>query len=100
MDFKILLITIVFVGLAIAGLLIRILIRPGSEFPRSLCGVKRRDAIDGDEKCEVCDLKNTEWCPSDISADKKWESIDYKILSFFIEENEKKSLYLKHSSVE
>jgi len=71
MDFKILLITIVFVGLAIAGLLIRILIRPGSEFPRSSCGGIGRDTIDGDEKCAVCDLKNTDRCPSDISDDKK-----------------------------
>ncbi len=67
MDFKILLITIVFIGLAIAGLLIRILIRPGSEFPRSSCSGNGRDTIDGDEKCAVCDLKNTDKCPADIS---------------------------------
>jgi len=71
MDIKILLITIVLLAVAFAGLLIKILSRPGSEFPRSSCGGYGKDAKEGKEKCSVCDLKNTDKCPSDISPVKK-----------------------------
>ena len=64
MYIKILLITIVLVAVAIAGLLIKILIRPGSELPRSTCGY-RKVAENGEEKCAVCELKNSDQCPSD-----------------------------------
>ncbi|NEW82070.1 MAG: membrane or secreted protein [Mariniphaga sp.] len=71
MDIKIILISIVLLALAFAGLMIKILSRQGSEFPRSSCGGYRSDANEGSEKCAVCDLKNTDKCPSDILFEKK-----------------------------
>ncbi|HZK97421.1 MAG TPA: hypothetical protein VFC67_24675 [Prolixibacteraceae bacterium] len=67
MDIKILIITIILLAAAFAGLLIKVLSRPGGEFPRSSCSGYGKDAMEGDEKCAVCDLKNTDKCPSDIS---------------------------------
>jgi len=71
MDIKIFLISIVLIAFAFAGLLIKILSRPGSEFPRNPCGGSVRDSNEGSEKCVVCDLKNTDKCPTDISSEKK-----------------------------
>jgi hypothetical protein len=71
MDIRIFLISIVLIAFAFAGLLIKILSRPGSEFPRSSCGGYGRDTNEGSEKCAVCDLKNKDKCPSDISSEKK-----------------------------
>lgn len=65
MDIKILIITIVFLALAFAGLLIKILIRPGSELPRGTCGYGM-NTNDGKDGCAACDYKNTEKCKSDI----------------------------------
>jgi len=70
MDIKIILISIVLLALAFAGLLIKILSRPGSEFPRSSCGGYASDTNEGPNKCAVCDLKNTDKCPSDTSFEK------------------------------
>lgn len=67
MDIRVLIITIILLAAAFAGLLIKILSRPGGEFPRSSCAGSGKDAIDGDGKCAVCDLKNTDKCPTDIS---------------------------------
>jgi len=74
MDFKIILISIVLLALAFAGLMIKILSRPGSEFPRGSCLGYGSDTNEGPEKCAVCDLKNTDKCPSDISSEKKMRS--------------------------
>ena len=71
MDIRILIITIILLAAAFAGLLIKILSRPGGEFPRSSCAGYGKDALEGDGKCAVCDLKNTDKCPADISISKK-----------------------------
>jgi len=71
MDIRILIITIILLAAAFAGLLIKILSRPGGEFPRSSCTGYGKDAMEGDGKCAVCDLKNTDKCPTDISISKK-----------------------------
>ena len=71
MDIKILIITIVLLAAAFAGLLIKVLSRSGGEFPRSSCAGYGKDAMDGDGNCAVCDLKNTDKCPADISPVKK-----------------------------
>lgn len=71
MDIKIILFSIFLLALAFAGLMIKILSRPGSEFPRSSCGGYGSNTNDGSEKCAVCDLKNIDKCPSDILSEKK-----------------------------
>jgi len=71
MDFKIILISIVLLALAFAGLLIKILSRQGSEFPSSSCGGYGMDVHEGPGKCTVCELKNTDKCLSDISSVRK-----------------------------
>lgn len=71
MDIKIILISIFLLALAFVGLMIKILSRPGSEFPRSSCGGYGSDTSEGPEKCAVCDLKNTDKCPSDIFSEIK-----------------------------
>lgn len=71
MDIKTLIITIILLAAAFAGLLIKVLSRPGGEFPRSSCAGYGKDAMEGDEKCAVCDLKNTDKCPADIAPVKK-----------------------------
>jgi len=71
MDIKVLIITIILLAAAFAGLLIKVLSRPGGEFPRSSCAGNGKDALDGDGNCAVCDLKNTDKCPADISGIKK-----------------------------
>ena len=71
MDIKIFLISIVLLALAFAGLLIKILSRPGSEFPRSSCAGYGRDSAERTGKCGVCDLKNKDKCTSDILSEKK-----------------------------
>jgi len=71
MDFKIILISIILLALALAGLLIKILSRPGSEFPRSSCGGYGSDSSERPEKCAVCNLKNSDKCPSDTLFKKK-----------------------------
>jgi len=71
MDIKMIFISIVLLALAFAGLMIKILSRQGSEFPRSSCGGYGSDTNEGPEKCAVCELKNTDKCPSNISSEKK-----------------------------
>ena len=71
MDIKVLIIAIILLAAAFAGLLIKVLSRPGGEFPRSSCAGNGKDALDGDGNCAVCDLKNTDKCPADISGIKK-----------------------------
>lgn len=68
MDIKILLITIVLVALALAGLLIKILIRPGSELPRGSCGY-RKGENGYEQDCPTCNFKNTDKCPADNPSD-------------------------------
>jgi len=70
MDIKVLLITVILLAIAIAGLLIKILFRPESELPRSSCGGYSKDANGGDEKCAACDLQKTDHCPTGISSGK------------------------------
>ena len=67
MDIRILIITIILLAAAFAGLLIKILSRPGGEFPRNSCAGYGKDAMEADGKCAVCDLKNTDKCPADNS---------------------------------
>jgi len=71
MDIKIILISIVLLALAFAGLMIKILSRPGSELPRSSCGGYGSNTNEGPEKCAFCDLKKTDKCPSDILSEIK-----------------------------
>ena len=71
MDIKMILISIVLLALAFAGLMIKILSRPGSEFPQSSCRGYGSDTNEGPKKCAVCDLKNTKKCPSDVLSEIK-----------------------------
>ena len=64
MDFKLILLSFILVALAVTGLLIKILIHPGSELPHSSCG--NGNAIrDGGERCENCGLNENDGCSSD-----------------------------------
>ena len=65
MDFKLVLLSFILVALAVTGLLIKILVRPGSELPRSACG-NRNTIRNGEDSCENCGLKENDGCPSDI----------------------------------
>ena len=64
MDFKLLLLSFILVALAITGLLIKILIRPGSELPSSSCE-NRNTFRNGEERCENCGIMENKGCPSD-----------------------------------
>ncbi len=70
MDIKVLLITNVFIAFAIAGLLLKLLIRPGSQFTHSLCSGYGKYSKEMEGKCAVCEINNTTQCPLDISNDK------------------------------
>ena len=64
MDFKLLLLSFILVALAVTGLLIKILVRPGSELPSSSC--ENRNTIrNGEECCGNCGLTENSGCPSD-----------------------------------
>ena len=65
MYFKLLLLPFILVALAVTGLLIKILNRPGSELPSSSCG-NRNTIRNGEERCENCGLKENDGFPLDI----------------------------------
>ena len=76
MDVRTLIVTVVLLAIALAALLFRILVRPGSEPPKSLCGGYGKLSVDGEEKCIVCGFKNSDWCPEDNQSDKNQNKSD------------------------
>lgn len=67
MDLKIILISILLIALAVVGIMIKFLMRPGGSLPKGSCGYRTGSMEDG---CDACEFKNSERCSEVSSTDR------------------------------